>query len=195
MTRTGSGTNPLRATFVAVALAAAAVGIAACEPLPPAPPGGEGPTCSDIRWGSTEKRAERMSPSPITGVRAGRHHCYDRVVIDLRSAPAGGWTVRYHAVEGPGSGEAIPVRGTDLEVVVRAPTYDDEGHPTFHPADASEVVDVSGYATLRQVVYAGSFEGVTEFGVGVRARLPFRVFALEGPSGARLVIDVAHAWS
>jgi hypothetical protein len=54
---------------------------------------------------------------------------------------------------------------------------------------------VSGYRTFRQVAYAGSFEGQTTIGVGVRARLPFRVFTLAGPgSNSRLVIDVAHHW-
>jgi hypothetical protein len=45
------------------------------------------------------------------------------------------------------------------------------------------------------VVYAGSFEGYTTLGVGTRARLPFRVFALAGPGGdTRIVVDVAHRW-
>jgi hypothetical protein len=36
---------------------------------------------------------------------------------------------------------------------------------------------------------------ITKLGLGVRARLPFRVFTLAGPgSGTRLVIDVAHQW-
>ncbi|MDQ1596268.1 MAG: hypothetical protein QOH40_2824, partial [Arthrobacter pascens] len=40
-----------------------------------------------------------------------------------------------------------------------------------------------------------SFEGYTTLGLGVRARLPFKVFTLAGPgSGSRLVIDVAHHW-
>jgi hypothetical protein len=42
---------------------------------------------------------------------------------------------------------------------------------------------------------AGSFEGQTTIGLGVRARLPFRVFTLDGPgNGSRIVIDVAHHW-
>ena len=52
-----------------------------------------------------------------------------------------------------------------------------------------------GRYTLRQVALAGSFEGQTTFGVGVRARLPYRVFLLDGPgNGSRLVLDVAHRW-
>ena len=57
---------------------------------------------------------------------------------------------------------------------------------------------MGGYDTLRSVVYGGSFEGTTVFGVGVRARLPFRVFTLPGipgsANGTRVVIDVAHLW-
>ena len=35
----------------------------------------------------------------------------------------------------------------------------------------------------------------TTLGVGVRARLPFRVTMLPGPGGhTRLVLDVAHRW-
>jgi hypothetical protein len=54
---------------------------------------------------------------------------------------------------------------------------------------------VAGFSTFRQVAYGGSYEGYTTIGLGVRARLPFRVFVLSGPgTGARLVIDVAHRW-
>ncbi len=57
------------------------------------------------------------------------------------------------------------------------------------------LVDTSGYRTFRQVGWGGSFEGYTTLGLGVRARLPFRVAVLPGPgTGSRLVIDVAHRW-
>lgn len=56
-------------------------------------------------------------------------------------------------------------------------------------------MNVAGYSTFRQVALAGSFEGETTIGLGVRARLPMRVIVLDGPgSGSRLVIDVAHRW-
>ena len=59
-------------------------------------------------------------------------------------------------------------------------------------------MDVSGYRTFRQVAWGGSFEGQTTLGLGVHARLPFRVTVLAGapgcPKGARVVVDVAHAW-
>jgi hypothetical protein len=69
------------------------------------------------------------------------------------------------------------------------------GESTYVPANASELVNVSGFTTFRQVAWAGSFEGQSNIGLGVRARLPFRVFTLDGPGTAsRLVIDVAHQW-
>jgi hypothetical protein len=59
-------------------------------------------------------------------------------------------------------------------------------------------VRVNGYTTFRQVAWAGSFEGQTTLGLGVRARLPYRVLTLAGApysdQGPRLVIDVAHRW-
>ncbi|MFJ1610213.1 hypothetical protein ACIOHS_43890 [Streptomyces sp. NPDC088253] len=51
-------------------------------------------------------------------------------------------------------------------------------------------VDLSGYRTFREAKFGASFEGVTQVGLGVRARLPFRVSQLPD----RLVVDVAHTW-
>jgi hypothetical protein len=51
-------------------------------------------------------------------------------------------------------------------------------------------VNLAGYQTFREAKFAGSFEGQTSVGLGVRARLPFRVFTLD----SRLVVDVAHRW-
>jgi hypothetical protein len=57
---------------------------------------------------------------------------------------------------------------------------------------------VSGFTTFRQVASAGSFEGVSSIGLGVRARLPFRVVTASGipgsANGVRVVVDVAHRW-
>ncbi len=55
-------------------------------------------------------------------------------------------------------------------------------------------MNVAGYPTFRQVAWAGSFEGQTTLGLGVRARLPFRVFTIQDATTSRLVIDVANHW-
>ena len=95
-----------------------------------------------------------------------------------------------------GSGLPVPLRGAaDLQIVLKAPAYDTNGDPTYSPADPDELVNVSGYSTFRQVAFAGSFEGLTTIGLGVRARLPMRVKRIAGPGTAqRVVIDVAHHW-
>ena len=100
------------------------------------------------------------------------------------------------AVRADGSGEVVGVPGgARLQVVLHHPSYDEEGVPTFGVGVGRRVADVGGYRTLRSVVAAGSFEGYTTLGVGTRARLPFRVFALAGPGGdTRIVLDVAHRW-
>jgi hypothetical protein len=173
----------------------AAIGATACDPLPSALPGGTAADCRDVAWGSGAKVAERMSSAPIVRVRAGAHRCFDRMVIDLGGAPAAGWRVRYHAVAQEGSGTPVPLRGNaDLEVVALAPAYDGSGGSTFHPSIATELANVAGFRSFRQIAFAGSFEGQTTFGVGVRTRLPFRAFAVSGPSGRKLVVDVAHRW-
>jgi hypothetical protein len=152
-------------------------------------------SCS-VTWGSQAKSATWGAPGTITNVRAGQQECYDRLVVDV-AGNVDGYDVRYvDQIGSIGSGEPIPVRGgAKLQVVVFAPAHDENYEPTFTPANVNELVDVSRYLTFRQIVFAGSFEGVSDFGVGVRARLPFRVFILDGPgSSSRVVMDVAHHW-
>ena len=161
-----------------------------------APASATTPYCG-IRWGSLAKSVPGNSPDALVDVRAGQHACYDRVVLDV-AGPALGYSVQYVAqVRDQGRGEVVPVRGgARLEVVAFVPDYDiTTGIPAYAPADPANLVSVTGFRTLRQVAFAGSFEGYTSIGVGVRARLPFRAFVLNGPgSRSRIVIDIAHRW-
>lgn len=150
-----------------------------------------------ISWGSLPKSATSTAVSPMTNVRGGQHACYDRLVLDF-AGKSTGYHVRYvTAVTQDGSGQVVPLRGgAKLHVTAIAPANDANGNPTYSPANRRELVNVSGWQTFRQVAWAGSFEGYTSVGLGVRARLPFRVVYLDGPgAGSRLVIDVAHRWS
>ena len=52
-------------------------------------------------------------------------------------------------------------------------------------------VDITGYQTFRDTRYAAALEGDVAVGLGVRARLPFRVTQ----SGDHLIVDVAHSWN
>lgn len=154
------------------------------------------PYC-EITWGSLPKTGGALSVPSLTNVRAGRHGCFDRLVLDL-DGRATGYDVRYvSAVHEQATGNAMTLRGAgDLEIVLFNPSYDVEtGTPTYTPSNRAELVNVTGWRTFRQVASGGSFEGYTTIGLGVRARLPFRVFTLDGPGGgSRVVIDVAHLW-
>ena len=153
--------------------------------------------CCGITWGSTPGTDAGTSDRvAVTGVRAGQHPCYDRLVVDLRGHPLGGYDVRYvPVVHRDGSGDPVPVLGgAALQVVVHAPAHDAAGRPTLQVPDERTVVPVTGFRTLRQVAWAGSLEGYTTLAVGTRATLPFRAFVLPGSDGDRLVIDVAHRW-
>jgi hypothetical protein len=151
---------------------------------------GATPYCG-ITWGSLDKTGGAgTTAATMAGVRTGRHDCYDRLVLDLRGGTSAGFHVGYvDAVYNDPRGDLIPLRGgARLLIVVKAPS-------PGTPAAATELADVTGYTTFRQVAYAGSFEGQTSLGLGVRARLPFRAFVLTGPGdGSRLVVDVAHRW-
>lgn len=153
------------------------------------------PYCG-ITWGSLADSVAGQSTATLTNVRTGRHACYDRMVIDLKGKVKG-YDVRYvSAVYTEGQGKHVPLAGAaDLRIVVKAPAYTTSGIPTYNPANRTKAVNVSGYTTFRQVAFLGSFEGQSSFGLGVRARLPFRTFVLtDSDGGSHLVIDVAHRW-
>ncbi|MDQ0635365.1 hypothetical protein QFZ40_003274 [Arthrobacter pascens] len=178
-------------TWLAAILMAVGLGF-----LAPGPASATTSYCGLV-WGSLAETNPAMSTASVTNVRTGQHYCFDRMVVDL-NGPAAGYTVRYvdHVAQ-DGSGNLVPLRGQAfLQVTVKAPSYDVEtGAATYSPANPAELSNVSGYQTFRQVASAGSFEGYTSIGLGVRARLPFRVFTLDGPgSGSRVVVDVAHFW-
>jgi hypothetical protein len=187
----------LRRTKIMVV--AAAIAVAGITPVAVASAGttagaqqaAAAPYCG-ITWGSTSKAAVPTTYPQLTNIRAGRHACYDRLVFDVRRGNLTGYWVYYTtALTGDGSGRVIPLRGGGKLVIgIEASAYDLAGRPTYTFANRARLVNVSGYRTFRQVAWAGSYEGVTTVGLGVRARLPFRVFTLPG----RLVIDVAHRW-
>jgi hypothetical protein len=145
----------------------------------------------EVVWGSGPKSDMFMTDTDMVGLRAGRHECHDRLVFDLRGPITGYWVSYVDAVTEDPTGRPVPLRGgARLMVAVFAAAHDDSGTPTYTFTDGAELVDVTGYRTLRQVAWAGSWEGTTSVGVGVRARLPMRVFTLPD----RIVVDVAHTW-
>jgi len=184
-----------RLVALVIGLVLAAVAFVAA----PAPASAATPYCG-IRWGSLAKSAPGMSTSPLSNIRTGRHACYDRIVLDI-AGPVSGYSVRYvSTVLTVAQGDVVPLAGgAKLEVIALAPATEVGSAPSttdsYLPTNPAQLVDVTGYRTLRQLSWAGTFEGRTAIGVGVRARLPFRVFVVRGPGWTnRIVIDFAHHW-
>ncbi len=158
-----------------------------------APAAAAHPYCGQV-WGSLPESAgaSSMSAGTLVDVRAGRHACFDRLVLDI-DAPLTSWSVQYvDELVQDGSGAVVPVRGgARLEVVARVGALATDSWFV----GPGTLVDTSRYRTFRHVAWVASYEGISTVGLGVRARLPFRAFVLEGPGkGSRLVVDVGHRW-
>jgi hypothetical protein len=162
---------------------------------PPAPAASAAPSCG-THWGSLVKAtpvdnySEMLGKYSLYNVSAGRHACFDRLVLNFTGGVVG-YSVGYVdlAFIQPDGNVAGVRGGARLEIIAGASTS------RFEPENPREVVPVEGWRTFRQVVDPGSYENQSEIGLGVRARLPFRVFALAGPAdGSSLVVDVAHSW-
>lgn len=177
-------------------LAAGSLGVALAGLLGPVAlvhPASATPSAScSVTWGSLAKTVNPTGavPTHVTDLRSGRHTCYDRVVWDLA---AGSPTVEVEYVKqvvADGSGQPVALRGGAYLHVVLQGT-----EPPSWSRNRNELVPTTGYQTLRQVAWANAFEGYDSYGVGVRARLPYRVFVLQGPgTGSRVVLDIAHHW-
>ena len=179
----------LRTAFAVLAIAALPAGAVAV------PATATAATCS-ATWGSLPKANSWKTSSTLKSVRTGRHACFDRVVFDIVGRP-GGYSAKYVPnVFHTGVGHLVPIcGGAKLEIVIGVNEFDYGNHWAYQPANEREVANVSGYRTFRQVASAGSNEGDHHFGIGLRARLPYRIFILEGPgTGSRIVVDVAHRW-
>ncbi len=122
----------------------------------------------------------------LTDVRVAEHQGFDRIVLEFTGSSRPGWAVEYvdQAVL-DGSGKHVPLDGDAFLNISAsgttwpAPGYYD-GPARFEPESGGDVRDVH---------VGGTFEGYTQVIVGIAGdRVPFRTFALTGPS--RLVVDV-----
>ncbi|MFF8012793.1 hypothetical protein [Streptomyces sp. NPDC007929] len=184
----------IRTACATLALVGAMVGVAA---VPAGAQSTASATTCPTGWGSLAKTGADATVAPLTNVRTGRHTCFDRMVVDVPGAGTGvGYRVQYvDRLYQDGSGREIAVAGgAVIEVRVTAPAYDPETGAATYPGRVARPlpgVDLTGYRTFRDTRFAGSFEGETQLGLGVRARLPFRVQQLDD----RVVVDVAHSWN
>ena len=140
---------------------------------------------------STKTRTVERAPQPaphVVNVRTGQHATYDRVVIDLKGG-APGYRIGYvREVREDGSGKVVDTRGRANLLVRLTPAnaHHENGSPTY-PGPSRFDVD---YPALREVAFAGDFEGTVAIALGIRHKNGFRVLTLRDPT--RIVIDIAH---
>lgn len=126
----------------------------------------------------------------VTGVRAGGHEGYDRVVIDLEGLEGDGrpgYVAGYggEPPRGAGSGELIELDG-DAVLSVRITGLTNRMGGDTGPVRGP--VEVDG-PVIRSAHWDNVFEGEAWLFLGVAGgEQPYRVFTLEEPS--RLVVDV-----
>jgi hypothetical protein len=133
-------------------------------------------------------KVRNVFPSRLVEVRAGRHAGFDRVVFELKGTLPG-YRIQYvPKVVQDGSGSTVPVAGKAFIAVVLSPAnaHLDSGAPSW-PGPSRLT---TGFPAVRQVVFAGDFEGYVTFGLGISQRAGFRVLELRNPN--RIVVDVAH---
>ncbi len=128
----------------------------------------------------------------LTGVTAATGPCGDRVIFQVAGASSVGYRIGYaDQLLGIGSGLPIDVQGTRVLVInLEVPAYDDAGQATYDPKDPKNLVDVSALASVRQVAWAGSFEGHSLVGIGVDTVRPYSVTVVPGQP-TRVIVEIA----
>ena len=126
----------------------------------------------------------------VSAVRLAAQDGFDRVVFELGGEGTPGWDVRY--VDQPtseGSGDPVAVEGEAfLQVSITGAGYPfDTGVDEY----AGGPLTAAGTASVTEVVFDGTYEGVTTAFVGTGAQRPFKAYLLDSP--ARVVVEVAHA--
>ncbi|WP_030273808.1 AMIN-like domain-containing (lipo)protein [Streptomyces sp. NRRL B-24484] len=151
-------------------------------------------------WGSLDRKGAARTDDyrSMTGIRTGTQPCFDRMVVDVPGSspatPVAYWIdYRDSPIGTTTDDRRIPVAGGKvLNIVIGAHTTDAGWNPTYPLRTGEKLpgLDFTGYPTFVEARGGGTHAGETQIGLGVRARLPYRVFQLDN----RLVIDVAHTW-
>jgi hypothetical protein len=171
----------------ATATTAAAGTPATSEPAPATTVGG--PATSTWSSRPVVKTSHGGAPGPIqlVHVRVAHHPTYDRVTFEFTTQRPGYRVAYVGKVTQDGSGAPVALQGQAFLSVVFEPAvaHDDAGAPTYRGPRSV----VTGYPSLKQVAFAGDFEGNVSWGLGLDDRVGFRVIELDGPP--RIAVDVA----
>jgi hypothetical protein len=137
-----------------------------------------------FRSGPVERDRRPRPPPELVSVQTAERDGYDRVVFTFEGAMPG-YQVRYVPEIDDQQGRRLPLRGAAFVEVAFEPARarGPDGRPTF-PAGAR----TPEHPVLRQVRFAGDFEGQVSFGIGVAGRGGLRVTELRDPT--RVTVDV-----
>ncbi len=131
------------------------------------------------------QRSRQARPAPeLVSVRTVEHKGYDRVLFTFQGAVPG-YRVRYVPEVADQAGRPLPLPGRAFLAVSFEPAR------AHDPGGASTVATgtlTPGSPVLRQVRFAGDFEGRVAYGLGLAGRAGFRVSELRDPT--RVAVDV-----
>lgn len=164
----------MKKRVLAATLAATAGSVGVAVALPPFTTGGRS---------TPDSSAQRE----LVAFRVSTHLTFDRMVFQFRGGTPG-YRVRYVTrIIQDGSGATVPLLGSRFLAIRFAAAR-------AHPVNGSTLnvprVRTPLFGSMRQVKFAGDFEGVVSYGAGIAGRRAFRVFRLNRPP--RIVIDVRH---
>jgi hypothetical protein len=146
--------------------------------------GTPGRSPAPFRTEPVERDRPARPPPELRSVQADERDGYDRVVFTFEGSMPG-YRVRYVPQVTGAGGRRLPLRGSAfLEVAFEpARARGPDGTPSFPAATITP-----SSPELRQVRFAGDFEGRVSFGLGVAGRGGFRVSELRNPT--RVAVDV-----
>ena len=131
------------------------------------------------------ERDRQARPAPeLVSVQAVERKGYDRVLFTFKGAVPG-YQVRYVPEVTDQAGRPLALRGRAFLAVTFEPA---RAHDPGGAATVSTAVLTPASPVLRQVRFAGDFEGRVSFGLGLAERDGFRVSELRDPP--RVAVDV-----
>lgn len=185
----------IRKKLLSAAAATALVGgtlVVATAPAAQATPA----PCNYAGWNNGLKNATNPTEGFVGDIDAGRHRCYERIVVRRSGDSWPGYDIRYVPVAST-DGEGCPAklgRGNKvLRVMVDSPAYNHYGQPTtpnrfkkIKPGEPCykkilplrtwtnaahtswQTISFASYKSIKTSAWLGSFEGQTSFALGIK---------------------------
>lgn len=132
-------------------------------------------------------RPEAPATLAVTGAHVTSHEGFDRVVFELTGEGQPGWFIDYtDAPTQQGSGHPITHQGsTALNLNIDGVSY-----PFDLGIEDPGIGTVAGAGNVTEVISAGTFEGRSQFVIGLNEQLPYSVQVLDTPQ--RVVVDIVQ---